>query len=474
MITFDNIPDSLRKPGKYLEFNLRMATRALPGNPQVMLIVAPMMKSGLAEPLTPVNVFDDTEAAVAFGAGSLAHIMAKAAITANSYLQLQVIGVEENPAGKAAAGTLTVTGPATNSGTFYLTVCGERLNVAVTAGDSADDICQAITETVNAQTALPVKAALTTGENDNKFITLTARQTGEFGNDILLSASCTAKGITQTLAAMQGGENNADIQPALDAVFAAGHNIIVPPFSDKDTLLKLRTHLEKTGGPLEQRGAVAAAGWTGTLSTGTTLAADINDGRTTIAWYPGSAKLPCQLAAGYGAVIASEEDPARPLNNLEIKGLDIAPVKAWAGRNEQENALHNGLTPLEVGPGNKVQIVRAITTYTKNPEGVNDTALLDLTTIRTLDYTRVACRERISQRFPRDKLNERTRKKVRSELLDVLIKLEEEEILENVEANKELLLVERNGKDESRLDAQIPADVVNGLHIFAGRIDLYV
>ncbi|MGJ7325559.1 phage tail protein, partial [Morganella morganii] len=107
MITFDNIPDSLRKPGKYLEFNLRMATRALPGNPQVMLIVAPMMKSGLAEPLTPVNVFDDTEAAVAFGAGSLAHIMAKAAITANSYLQLQVIGVEENPAGKAAAGTLT-------------------------------------------------------------------------------------------------------------------------------------------------------------------------------------------------------------------------------------------------------------------------------------------------------------------------------------------------------------------------------
>ncbi|MEM8337027.1 phage tail sheath C-terminal domain-containing protein, partial [Morganella morganii] len=75
---------------------------------------------------------------------------------------------------------------------------------------------------------------------------------------------------------------------------------------------------------------------------------------------------------------------------------------------------------------------------------------------------------------PRDKLNERTRQKVRSELLDVLIKLEEEEILENVEANKELLLVERNGKDSNRLDAQIPADVVNGLHIFAGRIDLCV
>ncbi|EPF8142469.1 phage tail sheath C-terminal domain-containing protein, partial [Providencia rettgeri] len=210
------------------------------------------------------------------------------------------------------------------------------------------------------------------------------------------------------------------------------------------------------------------------LSTGTTLASDINDGRTSIAWYPGSVKLPCQISAAYGAVIASEEDPARPLNTLELKGLDIAPVTKRAGRNEQENALHNGLTPLEVGAGNRVQIVRAITTYTRNVEGVEDTALLDLTTIRTLDYTRKACRERISQRFPRDKLNERTRVKVRSELLDVLIKLEEEEILENVEENKGLLLVERDGKDPNRLNAAIPADVVNGLHVLAGRIDLFV
>uniref|UniRef100_UPI0006C3F112 phage tail sheath C-terminal domain-containing protein n=2 Tax=Xenorhabdus TaxID=626 RepID=UPI0006C3F112 len=175
-----------------------------------------------------------------------------------------------------------------------------------------------------------------------------------------------------------------------------------------------------------------------------------------------------------GAVIASEEDPARPLNTLPLAGMDITPVTHRASRNEQENALHNGLTPIEVGAGNRVQIVRAITTYTRNAEGVDDIALLDLTTLRTLDYTRKACRERISQRFPRDKLNERTRQKVRSELLDVLLKLEESEILENVEANKDKLIVERNDKDPNRLDAEIPADVVNGLHVFAGRIDLYL
>ena len=61
---------------------------------------------------------------------------------------------------------------------------------------------------------------------------------------------------------------------------------------------------------------------------------------------------------------------------------------------------------------------------------------------------------------------------MRSELLDVLIKLEELEIVEHVAANAAGLLVERDLQDPNRLDAKIPADVVNGLHVFAGRIDL--
>ena len=101
-----------------------------------------------------------------------------------------------------------------------------------------------------------------------------------------------------------------------------------------------------------------------------------------------------------------------------------------------------------------------------------DISLLDLTTIRTLDYVRRAIRERISLRFPREKLSERTAKKVRSEILDVLFKLEELEIVELVTENAAGVLVERDLQDPNRLDAKIPCDVVNGLHIFAARIDL--
>ena len=170
---------------------------------------------------------------------------------------------------------------------------------------------------------------------------------------------------------------------------------------------------------------------------------------------------------------ASEEDPARPLNTLALAGVDVPAVADRLMRTEQETLLHNGVTPLEVGPdGTSVQIVRAISTYTVSAAGVQDVSLLDITTIRTLDYVRKAVRERVTLRFPREKLSSRTPAKVRSEILDVLHKLEELEIVEEVEANKDGVICERDSQDANRLDAKIPTDVVNGLHGVAGRIDL--
>jgi phage tail sheath gpL-like len=113
-----------------------------------------------------------------------------------------------------------------------------------------------------------------------------------------------------------------------------------------------------------------------------------------------------------------------------------------------------------------------VSTYTVDAQGIDDVSLLDVTTIMTLDYVRKACRTRIALRFPRSKLSSKTPPKVRSELLDVLYQLESLEIVEAVSDNIDLLVVERDTQDANRLNAKIPTDVVNGLHVFAGRIDL--
>ncbi|MDY4388565.1 MULTISPECIES: phage tail sheath C-terminal domain-containing protein [Pectobacterium] len=466
-VEFYEIGSSIRKPGKYFEFNTRLAVRTLPSNQQKVVLVAQMLSSGTATPLNAVNVFSDEEAATLFGRGSMAHLMAAEAIGCNSYLQLQVIGVSDAGAATAATGTLTLTGTATASGTVSAFVGATRVDVAVSADDTAATVAAALNTAIGQKTALPVTAAVAAG-----VVTLTAKNKGVAGNDITLRIASTATGLTVAATSMTGGDVDPDIAPALAAVFAAGHDIIVSPYATQAALIALRTHLDSVGGPLEQRGAIGVAGWPKSLSTGSTLAASINSGRITLGWHNGSVKTPAQIAAAYAAVIASEEDPARPLNTLSMNTLDVTALSARPGRNEQENALYNGLTPFEIGPGDKVQIVRAISTYTKNADGVDDVSLLDITTIRTLDYVRKACRERITLRFPRDKLSSRTPDRVRSELLDVLYKLEELEIIEEVDTNKAALIVERDSQDVNRLNARIPSDIVNGLHIFAGRIDL--
>ncbi|WP_110972143.1 phage tail sheath C-terminal domain-containing protein [Pseudomonas huaxiensis] len=268
------------------------------------------------------------------------------------------------------------------------------------------------------------------------------------------------------------GETEPDIAEALASTAMGGFTIIVPAWFSQAAMTALRTHIATWTSSIEQQSLVGVGAVTSTLSAATALAASLNAGAITVALLPGTSSSPRQVAAAYAAVIASEEDPARPLNTLALAGIAVPPVASRLGRVEQETCLANGITPLEVAAGDVIQIVRAITTYTKSAAGATDVSLLDLTSIRTLYYVRQACRERIRLRFPRSKLSSRTADAVRGELLDVLKKCEELEILEEVDANADALIVERSGQDVNRLNAAIPSDVVNGLHVFAGRIDL--
>lgn len=362
-ITFSQIPASIRKPGKYGEFNTALAVRTLPTNAQKVVMIAPRAETGAtAVDYVPYEVFDSDAALYLFGQSDL-HDMVVSAIKANPYIRLTCMSL-----------------PAT------------------------------------------------------------------------------------------GG----NYQTAFTALFGADYNIYIIGSNTSADLTTLRNHLDAVAHPMEQRPAIGVSAFTGTVSAGGALAKTLNSGRITIGWLKNGVDAVCKIAAAYGSVIASEEDPARPLNTLALLGITPNAIIDRPGRVEQEVALASGLTPLEVGPGDKVQIVRAITTYTQNEAGTDDISLLDLTTIRSLDYFRKACIDRISLRFPRDKKTARVKSAVRGELLDVLYKCEELEIVEAVDANKALLLVEDNLQDPNRLDTVIPCDVVNGLHVFAARIDLYL
>lgn len=471
-ITFDNIPSSIRKPGKYVEFNTRLAVRTLPVNKQKTLIIGQKTSSGLIAQKVSRQVFSDAEAATCFGSGSMAHLMVRAAIRANPYLDLTVISLDDSGAGVAATGTATIVGPATESGIIDLYVGNAVVEIAVSSADTAANIASNLVAQIGKQPDLPVTATNSAG-----VITLTARNKGLCGNQIGLGYQITnVVGVSVTIAAMTNGAGNPAVQDALSVVFAEKYDVVVMPFNNQTDLTTLRTHLDLVSGPMEQRPGIAVYGMNDSFSGVTTLAAQINHGRVVCAYlrYTNTQRksMPYEIAASMASVMAWEEDPARPLNTLELLYIAVPDIGDRLSRSEQENLLYNGVSPIEIGPGSRVLIVRGITTYTLDAQGTSDISLLDVTTIRTLDYTRKAVKERIALRFPREKLSSKTPAKVRGEILDVLLKLEELEIVECVKDNLDGLIVERDLQDVNRINAKIPADVVNGLHVFAGRIDL--
>ncbi|MCZ5321850.1 hypothetical protein O5699_03855 [Escherichia coli] len=87
--------------------------------------------------------------------------MARAAINANSYLQLDVIGIADGGAGKAATGAVKVTGTATSSGTLSVWIAGEQIAINVDVGDEPSKIIPAL---VTAMTQTP--SLLVTGNTN--------------------------------------------------------------------------------------------------------------------------------------------------------------------------------------------------------------------------------------------------------------------------------------------------------------------
>ena len=315
-IAFDTIPASMRKPGQYLEWNNKLAVQNLPTNRQRVLLIGQRLASAM-DTGKLFDVYSDVDVAASCGYGSIAHLMAKSAITAYPYAALSMITVADNSEGHAATGKITLSGTATKSGRISVRINNfDTINVLIASADDASAIATALQNAINAETGLPVTAAVNADT-----VTLTAKNKGLVGNDIKLSTTVTVTGITSTVTAMTDGDLNPSIKAVLAAVAGEGHNIIVCPFNDEDSCLDLRAHLETVADPREKRWAVGVIGHTGTLAQAVTLTTSLNHEFICMPWYKGSPSLPYELAAAGGGVIASEEDPARPEqfhNNLSI------------------------------------------------------------------------------------------------------------------------------------------------------------
>jgi phage tail sheath gpL-like len=172
------------------------------------------------------------------------------------------------------------------------------------------------------------------------------------------------------------------------------------------------------------------------------------------------------------AALADSNDPAVPFNgyNSWIEAVDDQYKLTWE---RTEAALQAGVCMIQLGADGVPEIVRALSTYKANPDsGDPDDIVADINGALVLDYTRKVVRQAV-RKNGRRKNTVRQRKNLRSLILVELLKLDDAEILQNVRERANELRVLEDNTDRSRVNVQIPADWVRGMHVIAATLDVY-
>lgn len=483
---FNHIPSNIRVPLFYAEvdnsaaFQFQQNYRAL--------LIGQRLAAGTVAAGVLAMVSGADQGKTYYGQGAMLARMVEAYRNNDAFTELWCIALDDAGAGVAAAGDITIGGAPTASGTLNVYIAGQRVQVAVSSTDDAADIATALVAAITAAPDLPVTAEVNGGTAEQ--VDITAKHKGVAGNDIdlrvnylgLLGGESLPAGVTVAITDMSGGTTNPDLANALAALGDEQFDYIVMPYTDTTSLDAMRDFMDDTTGRwsyLQQLYGHVYSARTGTVSALDTFGDARNDQHATVFGYNDSPTPPWEAAAMFGAqnAWALSIDPARPLQTLPLIGFKAPPESSRFTIAERQTLLFSGISTSFI-EGGYVRIERAITTYRENAWGQPDPSYLDVTTLATLAYILRFLRARITQKFPRHKLaNDGTRfgagqaivtpNIIRAELVAAYAELESMGLVENLDAFKANLIVERDQNDPNRINVLYPPDLVNQLRVFA-------
>jgi phage tail sheath gpL-like len=482
-ISFNAVPSSLRVPFVAVEFDNTRAQQGPAILPYRALLVGQKLTAGgtaVANTLYKVTTAD--QVLTLAGRGSMLHRMAMAYFANNKFSETWIGVLGDNGAGVQATGTITVTGPATATGTISLYLGGVRVPVAVVNGDAQNAIATAINAAINANLDLPVTSSVTTN-----VVTLTFRHKGLVGNEFDIRANyqdgeSLPAGVSLAVVAMSAGTTNPVLTTLITALGDSWFQVVAHPYTDATSLTAIENEMASRFGPMRMIDGVAFTAKQDTFGNLATLGLGRNSQHSSIMAANSSPTPPMEIAAAVGAVAAyyAQIDPARPFQTLPLNGV-LPPAETSRFTNSERNTLlFDGISVSKV-VGGKVQLDRLITTFQTNSAGAADTSYLDVTTMFTLLYLRYSFRAQMTSRYPRHKLADdgarfgpgqavMTPKIGKAEAIAWFRGMEELGLVENFDQFKRDLVVERNVSDPNRMDFLLPPDVINQLIVTGAQI----
>ena len=190
MVSFNQIPSTLRTPFFFVEFE------GVPSDDETQdigpaLLMAQKTSEGTADANEPVRVFTAAEASAYFGPGSVAHRTVAAFRKVNTQKALWVIPLDDNGTTKrevvqtvVVAGDGAAAALATESGTVFAYIGGQKVTAAVVAGDTAETIATTLRDAILAAsndlsvkykaTSIVARTTTAVGDHANEWFTAVA------------------------------------------------------------------------------------------------------------------------------------------------------------------------------------------------------------------------------------------------------------------------------------------------------------
>lgn len=330
--------------------------------------------------LTPFQITSAAQAASRYGAGSPIHIAARILLPNTGgglggiplivYPQLQAVGASSKRY------TITPVGTATDNGTHTIVIAGrtsvdgETYDINIEAGDTASDINQKISDTVNAVYGCPMTAL----DYDYETV-LESKWKGASANGLNVSVDTNGKdlGITYTVNSISTAAGTPDIQDALDLFGNEWNTWVVNTYG---TVTSVMATLESFNGipsptnptgrynPIVMKPLVAL---TGSVDEDPSIITNTRLDQCTISISPAplSKGLAMEAAANdcVNRALVAQNSPQIDVLNLSYADMPTpADIGLMSSYNERDRMVKRGCSTVDLVNG-RYQMKDPVTTY---------------------------------------------------------------------------------------------------------------
>jgi phage tail sheath gpL-like len=375
--------------------------------PVNVLVIGQRLATGTVAAKTKYLATSAEEVAIKSGRGSMLHKQAQKLFKNNNTVPVTFVGLDDATSSTAGKAVVTFSGTATSSGTLSCYLYGTKYAVSVASGDAAAAVATALVAAINADVNTYASASASSAT-----VTVTAGNKGIAAGDIDLRFNDSdgeqfPAGISAGSVTVTAGTVDPDIADALATIGDSWYNVIVNPYTDDTNLTKLEELLATNDSATIMHTSVAIQATRKTRNDQITYNTNSNRNSQYIANFPAYKRCEAtwEIASAIaGAVAASvQDDPAKPLHRLTLKGLRAQNINDRWTFTERNLVAINGGGTLTDDLG--VALEATVTMYLKNSAGAPDTAYQYMNTMFTLSAVRYLFVNAINRKYARAKLS---------------------------------------------------------------------